>query len=130
MKNLPAEYLDLFKDETKSFLYLATSMSDGSPQVTPIWFNTDGEYILINTNEGRVKDKNMQARAKVALVVQDPSNPYRYVQIRGEVAARVLQGADEHINALSLKYKGVAWQAQPEQKRVIYKIKINRIDAH
>lgn len=130
MKNLPAEYLDLFKDETKSFLYLATTMPDGSPQVTPIWFNTDGEHILINTNEGRVKDKNMQARSKVALVVQDPANPYRYVQIRGEIAARILQGADEHINALSLKYKGAAWQAQPEQKRVIYKIKINRIDAH
>ncbi len=99
MKNFPQEYLDLLKDETKAFLFLATTMSDGSPQVTPIWFNADDEYILINTNEGRTKDRNMKARPKVALVIQDPNTPYRYIQIRGEIAEHTTQGADEHINA-------------------------------
>jgi PPOX class probable F420-dependent enzyme len=128
--DLPSEFLDLLKDETKSFLFLATIMADGSPQVTPIWFNTDNNYILINTNEGRVKDKNMKARSKVAFVIQDPSDPYRYIQIRGEVVEHTTQGADEHISALSMKYHGRPWKYREGQKRIIYKIKPIYIDAH
>lgn len=71
----PERFLDLLQDDSKALLYLATSMSDGSPQVTPVWFNTDDEYILINTNEGRVKDRNMKARPKVAMTIQDPGDP-------------------------------------------------------
>ena len=58
--SFPEKYLDLFKPETKAYLFLATIMPDGSPQVTPVWFDNDGEHILINTNEGRVKDRNMK----------------------------------------------------------------------
>lgn len=130
MKNFPSEYLDLLQDETKAFLFLATIMADGSPQVTPVWFNVDDDYILVNTNAGRVKDRNMKARPKVALAIQDPQDPYRYVQIRGEVAGYTLEGGDEHINALSLKYRGQPWKYQAGQKRVIFKIKISKIDAH
>jgi PPOX class probable F420-dependent enzyme len=130
MKNFPQEYLDLLKDETKAFLFLATIMEDGSPQVTPIWFNADDEYILINTNEGRVKDRNMKARPKVAFVIQDPKTPYRYIQIRGEVAAHTTQGADEHINQLSLKYDNKPWQYREGQKRIIYKIRPTHFDRH
>ena len=128
--NFPEEFLDLIKDETKAYLYLATTMPDGSPQVTPIWFNTDGEHILINTNEGRVKDRNMKARPKVAMVIQDPSTPYRYLQIRGEVAEYVREGADEHINQLSLKYDNKPWTYREGQKRIIYKIKPTHFDQH
>ncbi len=130
MNNFPEEYLDLLKDETKAFLFLATSMADGSPQVTPIWFNTDDKHILVNTNEGRVKDKNMKARPKVAMVIQDPKDPYRYLQIRGEVAEYTREGADEHINALSLKYRGSPWKYQEGQKRIIFKIKPIKFDIH
>lgn len=126
----PEKYLDLFKDETRAFLFLATTMPDGSPQVTPIWFNTDGEHILINTNEGRVKDRNMKARPKVAMVIQDPSTPYRYLQIRGEVAETTREGADEHINQLSLKYDDKPWNYREGQKRIIYKIKPVHFDQH
>ena len=130
MKNFSKEYLDLLKDETKAFLFLATTMSDGSPQVTPIWFNVDDDHILINTNEGRIKDRNMKARPKVAFVIQDPKTPYRYVQIRGEIAERNTQGADEHINQLSLKYDNEPWKYREGQKRIIYKIRPNHIDYH
>ena len=129
MKNFPAKFLDLLKDETRAYLFLATLMADGSPQVTPIWFNSDDEYILINTNEGRAKDRNMKARPQVALVIQDPSTPYRYLQIRGEIAAHTTEGADEHINALSLKYDGKPWTYREGQKRIIYKIKPTHFDA-
>ena len=105
-------------------------MKDGSPQVTPVWFSADDEYILVNTAEGRVKDVNMKARPRVALVIQDPKEPMRYIQLRGEVAARTNAGADEHINALSLKYKEKPWTFNPSQKRVIYKIRPVRFDPH
>ncbi len=130
MKIFPKEYLDLLKDETKAYLFLATTMPDGSPQVTPIWFDSDDEHILINTNEGRVKDRNMKARPKVALVIQDPKDVYRYIGIRGEVAEYVREGADEHINQLALKYDGEPWKYREGQKRIIYKIKPTHIDPH
>jgi PPOX class probable F420-dependent enzyme len=126
----PQEYLDLFKAEAKAILFLATSMPDGSPQVTPVWFDNDGEHILINTNEGRVKDKNMKARAKVAMVIQDPNTPYRYLQIRGKVVEITREGADEHINKLSRRYHNKPWKYREGQKRIIYKIKPDHFDKH
>lgn len=130
MKNIPEKFQDLLADETKAFLFLATTMDDGSPQVTPIWFNTDGEHILINSAKGRVKDRNMRARPQVAVVIIDFQDPYRYLQIRGRVVEMLTQGADEHINALALKYTGKPWQPTPGQQRVIYKIEAQAIDAH
>ncbi|MDK1027826.1 MAG: TIGR03618 family F420-dependent PPOX class oxidoreductase [Anaerolineae bacterium] len=125
---LPKKYLDLFLDETKALLYLATSMPDGSPQVTPVWFNTDDDHILINTNEGRVKDINMKNRPKVAMVIQDPNDPYRYLQIRGEVLEFTREAADEHINTLSQKYDGKPWIHTEGQKRITFKIKPAHFD--
>ena len=130
MKDFPPEFLDLLKDEVKAFLFLATTMSDSSPQVTPVWFNTDDDHILINTNEGRTKDRNMKARPKVALVIQDPNDVYRYLGIRGEIAEYTTQGADEHINQLALKYDDEPWKYRPAQKRIIYKIKPTHFDKH
>ena len=130
MKNFPPEFLDLLKDEVKAYLFLATTMADGSPQVTPIWFNADEDYILINTNEGRTKDRNMKARPKVALVIQDPNDVYRYLGIRGEIAEHTTQGADEHINQLALKYDNEPWKYRQGQKRIIYKIKPIHFDKH
>lgn len=126
----PKQYLDLFKDETKAFLFLATTMPDGSPQVTPVWFDNDGEHILINTNEGRVKDKNMKARPKVAMTIQDPSDPYRYLQVRGEVVELTREGADEHIDKLSRRYDNRPWRYREGQKRIIFKIKPTHFDQH
>jgi PPOX class probable F420-dependent enzyme len=126
----PENYLDLFKDETKSYLFLATVNADGTPQVTPIWFNTDGESILINTNEGRLKDRNMKARPNVAFVIQDPKTPYRYLGVRGVVESHTTEGADEHISQLSLKYDGEPWKYREGQKRIIFTIKPTHFDEH
>jgi PPOX class probable F420-dependent enzyme len=126
----PEEFLDLLKDETKAFLYLATVMSDGSPQVTPVWFSAAGEDILINTAEGRAKDRNMKARPKVAMTIQDPQDPYRYLGIRGEVVSHTREGADEHINALSFKYRGTPYTFTAGQKRIIFRIRPTHFDLH
>jgi PPOX class probable F420-dependent enzyme len=128
--NFPEEFLDLLQNDSKAFLYLGTVMSDGSPQVTPVWFNTDGEYILINTAEGRIKDRNMKARPKVAMTIQDPDDPYRYLGIRGQVVSYTREDADEHINALSLKYHGKPYNIPAGQKRIIFRIKPTHFDKH
>ena len=132
MKNIPESHRDLLKDETRAFVYLATQMADGSPQVTPVWFNTAGDTILINSAEGRVKDKNMRARPVVTLCIQDPANSYRYVQIRGRVVEITEEGANAHIDALAGKYTGnFKYQHhQPGVKRIIYKIIPEKVDAH
>ena len=132
MKKIPDSHQDLLQDQTKALLYLATLMADGTPQVTPVWFSTDGSYILINTAEGRVKDRNMRARSSVALCIADPENPYRYLQLRGKVVGFTNQGADAHIDALSFKYHGTPKyeNRKPGEKRIIYKILPEQVDAH
>lgn len=130
MKSIPNEYQDLLAGETKAFLFLATLMSDGTPQVTPTWFSMEGDHILINTARGRVKERNMRARPQVALAIQDPKTPYRYLQIRGRVVEISEEGGDEHINALSLRYDGKPWGKVPNQVRAIFKILPEHVDAH
>ena len=126
----PAEFGDLLYGGKKPLLYLATIMADGSPQVTPVWFDWDGEFILINTNEGRVKDRNMKARSRVSMVIQDPDEQERYLGMRGEVVEYTREGADEHINKLSLKYNNKPWTYREGQRRIIYRIKPIHLDLH
>lgn len=128
--NVPEDFLDLFNKESKAWLFLATLMPDGSPQVTPVWFDTDGEYVLVNTNEGRVKDRNMKARPGVAMVLQDPDDFYRYLGMRGKVVGYTREGADEHIDRLSVKYDNKPWSYREGQRRIIFKIKPTHFDPH
>jgi PPOX class probable F420-dependent enzyme len=132
MKSIPENFHDLLTDEKKAFVYLATLMPDGAPQVTPVWFNTDGEHILINTAQGRIKDRNMRARPQVALCIADPGNPYRYLQIRGKVVEFTTEGADAHIDTLAGKYTGTSKYTfgKTGEKRVTYKILPEKVDAH
>ena len=129
MDSIPSSHQDLLADETRSFAYIATLMKDGSPQVTPIWFNTDGQYILVNSSKGRVKDRNMRAHPRVAIVIADPRNPYRYVQVRGRVVEITEIGADDHIDALAYKYLSTLKYADrtPGMVRVTYKISPERV---
>jgi len=114
---------DLFADEIKAFAILSTTLDSGKPQVTPVWFDVEGEYISINTARGRVKDRNMSARPDVALVIMDPENPYRYIQIRGKVVKSVEEGARAHIDRLARKYLGKDFHpGNPDEVRVTYLI--------
>jgi PPOX class probable F420-dependent enzyme len=124
MANIPDSFKDLLADETRAFAFLATTMPDGSPQVTPLWFNTDGTTILINSAAGRTKDRNMRAHPQVALAIVDPKNPYRYIQIRGKIVEITQEGADAHIDALAGKYTGTPKYGgrRPGEQRITYKI--------
>jgi PPOX class probable F420-dependent enzyme len=88
----------------KAFAHLATLMPDGSPQVTPVWVDYEGDRIIINTAEGRAKPRNMRNDPRVALSATDPDNPYEALIVRGHVSEMTDEGADEHIDAMAKKY--------------------------
>jgi len=126
---IPEKYTDLF--EKQAFGNLGTLMPDGSPQVTPVWVDYDGTHVRVNSAKGRVKDKNMRRDARVSISLQDPANPYRYLEVRGKVVEITENGADDHINKLSKKYLGnpVYPFRQPGEVRVLYKIEPQKVSA-
>jgi len=128
MTAIPEKYLDLLKQK-KAFASLATVMPDGSPQVTPVWFDYTGDAIRVNTAKGRVKARNMKEGAPVALSIMDPDNAYRYIQIRGSVKRITENGADAHIDSLAKKYLDQDKYPfrQPGEVRVIYKVEVERV---
>ncbi len=123
MTLIPEQLSDLLSPEKKACASLALTLADGSPQVTPIWFGWDGTYIILNTARGRVKDKVMRRGGKVALAIVDPSDPYRYLQIRGRVVDETEEGAYDVICDLRLKYRGDRnYPKNPGEVRVTYKV--------
>ena len=115
-----------------AFCQLATLMPDGSPQNTQVWVDTDGEHILINTAQGRQKERNVQRDPRVAVNVVDPTNAWRIAMVRGRVVEVTTEGADELIDQLAKKYLNVETYPfrRPEEVRVTLKIlpdKINEI---
>jgi len=124
---LPDTLLDLLRKPSPCFL--STIMSDGSPQVTETWVDTDGEHIIINTVVGYVKVRNVERDPRVAVAIQDPQNPFRYIQVRGEVIAMSTEGGAESIERLSQKYTGrpYPWYGGRDQKRIVLTIKAKSI---
>ena len=120
---IPEKYLDLFNK--KAFASLATLMPSGQPQVTPVWCDFQDGHVLVNSARGRQKDRNMRRDPHVALSIQGPDNPYRYVEIRGRVT-EVTEGpaAEDHIDRMAKKYMGLDKYPyrQPNEQRVLYKI--------
>lgn len=108
----------------KNFGTIATLMKDGSPSASIVWVDTDGEHVIFNTAEGRLKPKHMRRDGRVALVIYNAENPYQQVMIRGKVVVMEHAGADAHIDKLAKKYMGVDTYPfrQPGEKRIIVKI--------
>jgi hypothetical protein len=117
----PASHQDLVRK--KAFAFLATVNPDGTPQVTPVWFDMAGDNIRINTARGRIKDRNMSQNAHVALSILDPDDPYRHVSLRGRIVKVSEAGADADIDELSQKYLGKPYPGRrPGEQRVTYEI--------
>ena len=129
-QSISGKVLELFQKKT-AFAHLGTLMPDGSPQVTPVWVDYDGQHVRFNSALGRVKDRNVRRDPRVSLSIMDPDNPYHYVAVRGRVVEITQQGADEHINLLSQKYLGQAVYPfrQPGEVRVLYKIEVDKISS-
>jgi len=127
MAEIPGKFRDLF--EKKAFASLATLMPDGRPQVTPIWIDFDGQHLLINSAKGRQKDKNMRREPRVSLSIQDPENPYRYLEVRGTIVEITEQGADAHIDRMAKKYLGKDKYPfrTPTEVRVLYRVRPDHV---
>ncbi len=119
--SLTKDQVDLLKEP--QIANLATVMADGTPQVTPVWVDTDGEDVLMNTAKGRVKHRNILRNPNVAVSVVDRNDPYRTVVVRGR-AELVDEGADDHIDRLAKKYLGVDTypKRQSGEERVIIRL--------
>lgn len=127
MATIPENYRDLFTK--KAFAHLATVGRDGAPQVTPVWVDWDGTHVRFNTAKGRVKDRKLRNNPRVALSIQDPDNPYRYVQVIGRVVEMTETGADAHIDALAKRYLGQDRYPfrRPDEVRVTVKVAPDRV---
>jgi len=118
MTRIPDDALYLL--EGRYFANVATVNADGSPQVTPVWVDHDGDTVLFNTARGRVKDRNLARDPRVAISIVDPENPYRPLIITGRVTTITEDGADNHIDSLAKRYinEDVYPMRQPGEVRV------------
>jgi len=121
-RELTDSAIGLFKG--KNFAFIASLMKDGSPQLTPVWIDYDGQFLLVNTAEGRTKQKNFARDPRVAISVVDQNNPYNMVSVRGRVVDQTTNGADDHIDKLAKRYLGADKYPfrTPDEKRIILKI--------
>lgn len=129
MSNLiPSSHHDLLGAPV--VVMLATMMPDGSPQVTPVWCDRYGNQVWVNSAKGRRKDHNMRERPQVVVAATDPTNPYRWIEVRGEVVEIVEgQPARDHIDKLSHEYFGRSFTTRtPDKQRVIYKINPTKVN--
>ncbi|MYS22681.1 PPOX class probable F420-dependent enzyme [Streptomyces sp. DvalAA-14] len=127
MAPLPGELLALLNRPSPCFI--ATTMPDGSPQLTQTWVDTDGEHILINTVDTHRKVKNVERDPRVAVSIADPEDTSRYFSIRGRVTSATTDGAADHIEHLAQKYLGgpYPWFGGKEQTRVLLTIAVDTV---
>ena len=102
--NLTPDQLALI--EAKNFAQVATLNKDGSPQVSPVWIEHDGTHIIVNSEETRLKVRNVKRDPRVSISIQDSANPYHYLHIKGKVVEVTRDGGFEGIDRLSEKYTG------------------------
>lgn len=124
---LPAELVSLLRGS--STCYVATTMPDGSPQLTQTWADTDGTHVVVNTVVGYQKARNVERDPRVAVTVSDPANPSRYFSVRGRVVEATTEGGAEHIEALAQRYLGgpYPWYGGRGQTRLVLRIAADRI---
>jgi PPOX class probable F420-dependent enzyme len=124
---LPETLLTLLRQP--SLCYIATTMPDGSPQLSETWVDTDGENILINTVQGFQKLKNVARDPRVSLAISDPANVTRYTEVRGRVLSTTTEGGVDHVEKLAQRYLGkpYPWYGGRDQVRVIMTIEALKI---
>jgi len=123
MATIPTDKVDLF--EKKTIAHLATLLPNGAPHVTPVWigYDAEAERILVNTERGRRKERNVRRNPAVGLSMVDPDNPYRYLSVTGEVDELTEEGARDHIDELSRRYTGGDYDNPIETRRLIMRIR-------
>lgn len=118
--------------EAPNFAHIGTVREDGTALVVPVWVDTDGEHVLLNSAEGRAWPANLRRTGKITVTVTNSENPYEFVSITGTIARDTHEGADEHINAMAKKYLGQDEYPfrQPGEERVLFAITPERMKHH
>lgn len=107
----------------KNFAAVTTLGPDGTPHTQPLWVDTDGEHLLLNTEVHRQKYRNIQRDPRVTVAIVNHDNPYSYAEVRGHVVDTVTgPEARAHIDQLSQKYLGQDYGGKIESERVIVKV--------
>jgi PPOX class probable F420-dependent enzyme len=101
---IPISHRDLV--ECPPVAALTTVMADGYPQTSVVWCDFDGDCVRVNTMRGFAKERNMRRNPRVTLLCYDPSQPLRYLEVRGEVVEMTEDGARRLLDALASKYAG------------------------
>jgi PPOX class probable F420-dependent enzyme len=127
--------LDALDDDTRALLRatnvctVCTHAADGSIHAQPVWVDTDGEHVLLNSVAGRAWVRNLERDARVTCTVVNLENPYEFVEIRGRASAPTREGADDHIHALARKYLDLdeyPW-LDPSQPRVLIRVTAEKV---
>jgi PPOX class probable F420-dependent enzyme len=117
---IPETHQDLLLEPINGVL--TTMMADGQPQMSMVWVDYDGQHVLINTTLERQKSKNMRANPKVNVLVIDPQDGARFVEVRGEVEEITPEGAIAHADRQTQAYTNNSKQRfygdiYPEEQR-------------
>jgi PPOX class probable F420-dependent enzyme len=112
-----------------NFATVGTLNPDGSPQLSIVWIDWDGESVLFNTAAGRAKPRNLERDSRVSVLVADRADGYRWVAVAGD-AELTTEGADDHIDELARKYTGEGWQAKPGEQRLLVRVRPERVSAY
>ena len=122
---IPAAFHDLL--ESTAFAFVSTLGKAGEPQVNPIWFLWDGEHILLSLMEGKQKYLNLERDPRIAIAIAHPSDPYRYLEVRGRVASIALDKDDVVFEAISTKYTGSTFNLEPpDTRRYVATVEVER----
>lgn len=124
MATLPDGVRTLF--DGPNYATVTSINSDGGPQSSVVWVRTDGDDVLFSTVAGRRKPRNFERDPRVALLVIDPDDPYRYAEVRGRVTMTD-DPEGELIQELSMKYRGLPWEDKPGVRRLIVRVAAERV---
>jgi PPOX class probable F420-dependent enzyme len=107
----------------QNFAAVTTLLPDGTPMTQPLWVDADDEHLLLNTEVHRQKFRNISRDPRITIAIWDPGQPYKYVEVRGEVIETITgPEARSHIDQLSQRYMGRDYPGQIESERVILKV--------
>lgn len=127
MAGIPEEAVPLL--EGRHLAHVATVMADGSPHVTPVWIDHEGDTLVFNTATGRLKARNLERDPRVSVSIVDPENPYAPLTVRGRVVEITREGAESHIDELSRRYLGEYpyRHRRPGEDRLIVRIEPEKV---
>jgi len=128
MERIPEAYRDLISDQSKAIAYLSTTLKSGAPITAPIWFGVREGLICFVTSPNSLKLKNMLERPHVSLLIQDPDEIYRYMQIRGQYTKHITEGSAAYLHMLSNRYIGSDYPTELGGDDVIVYIKPEKVN--